>query len=131
MADKGFLIDTHALVWWWLADPTLSKAARRLLESREGTIFVSAVTGIEIAIKVRLGKFPAMAESLRRFDELMENDAFVHFPIGHRHAISAGLLDGEHRDPFDRLIAAQALSENLVVITRDPEIAGFGCKVLW
>jgi PIN domain nuclease of toxin-antitoxin system len=92
---------------------------------------VSAVAGIEIATKVRKGKLPTMAEALERFDELVDSDSFQHLPISRGHAIRAGLLEGDHRDPFDRLIAAQALLENLVVVTRDAEIAGFGCKVLW
>jgi PIN domain nuclease of toxin-antitoxin system len=131
MAGNGYLLDTHTLLWWWLSDRALSQAARAVLEARQGKIFVSAVAAIEIAIKVRLGKLPSMAEALTRFDALVDGDSFVHLPISHHHAIRAGVLEGDHRDPFDRLIAAQALLENLVVITRDPEIARFGCKVLW
>ena len=67
----------------------------------------------------------------RRFDELVDSDAFLHLPVDRHHAISAGLLDGAHRDPFDRVIAAQALIENLTVITRDRAFADFGCKVAW
>jgi PIN domain nuclease of toxin-antitoxin system len=130
-AGNGFLLDTHALIWWWLADRTLSAAARDVLEARGGTIFVSAVSGIEIAIKVRLGKLPTMTESLTRFDELVAGDSFVHLPVAHHHAIRAGLLEGTHRDPFDRMLAAQALIEDLTVITRDRAFADFGCKVAW
>lgn len=128
---NGFLLDTHALIWWWLADRNLSAPARGVLESRGGTIFVSAVSGIEIAIKVRLGKLPTIAESLTRFDELVGGDSFVHLPVAHQHAIRAGLLGGTHRDPLDRLLAAQALIEDLTVITRDRAFADFGCKVVW
>jgi PIN domain nuclease of toxin-antitoxin system len=131
MAVTDYLLDTHTLIWWWLDDPTLSRRARGLLESREGSIFVSPVAGIEIAIKVRLGKLPTMGEALTRFDALVDGNAFLQLAIDHRHAIRAGLLPGAHRDPFDRLIAAQALIENLTVITRDDAFADFGCKVAW
>lgn len=61
----------------------------------------------------------------------MTDDGFQHLSVTHQHGVKGGLLDGDHRDPFDRLIAAQALIEGLTVITRDREIAQFGCKVLW
>ena len=131
MARRGYLLDTHTLLWWWLGDRALSTSARALLQDKSGRIYVSAVAGIEIATKVCKGNLPTMVEALDRFDELVENDGFVHLPVDRRHAIRAGLLEGDHRDPFDRLLAAQALAEDLVVITRDAEIAGFGCEVLW
>ncbi len=127
----GYLLDTHTLVWWWLGDPALSHRARALLETGDAAIHISAVAGIEIAQKVRIGKLPAMAEPLRLFDESVAAEDFRHLPVRHNHAIRAGLMPGEHRDPFDRLIAAQALIEDLTVVTRDRKIADFGCKVIW
>lgn len=127
----GYLLDTHTLIWWWLGDPCLSTTAGDLLSGRDGAFHVSAVAGIEIALKVRSGKLPAMAEPLDRFDESIVADGWRHLPVRHDHAIAAGLLPGGHRDPFDRMIAAQALIEELTVITRDKAIASFGCKVLW
>lgn len=131
MADERYLLDTHALVWWWLDDPALSRNARAALEATSNRILVSAVSAIEIALKVRMDKLPAMKVPLGRFDTAVMGDGFSHIAVDHRHAIRAGLLEGEHRDPFDRLIAAQALIEDLVVVTRDPAIAGFGCRTLW
>lgn len=129
--ERLFLLDTHALIWWWLADPNLSDAARTLLERADGSVYVSAVTGLEIALKVRARKLSGLAEMLDGFEEALAGDRLRSLSISHRHAIDAGLLPGTHRDPFDRLIAAQALDEDMTVITCDREIARFGCKVLW
>jgi len=127
----AYLLDTHTLVWWWLADPKLSDAARAIVSDRSQQVMISAATAYEIANKVRLGKWPAVRSILDAYDSAVSQDGFVGLPVNSRHAHRAGLLGGEHRDPFDRLIAAQALLEDLTVVTRDPEIAAFGCKVLW
>lgn len=127
----AYLLDTHTLVWWWLADPKLSDAARAIVSDRSQQVMVSAATAYEIANKVRLGKWPAVRSILDAYDSAVSQDGFVGLPVNSRHAQRAGLLGGEHRDPFDRLIAAQALLDDLTVVTRDPEIAAFGCKVLW
>jgi PIN domain nuclease of toxin-antitoxin system len=126
-----FLLDTHALIWWWLADPKLSVAAREAIEGEGSRIVVSAVSIYEIANKQRVGKLPALQAILAELDDAVADSGFEQLPLTSRHAVHAGLLLGDHRDPFDRMIAAQGLVERLTVITRDPEIAGFGCKVLW
>ena len=127
----AYLFDTHALMWWWLGDESLSPEAARILKETDETVHVSSVSAIEIAIKVRVGRLPAMHDALMQFDELVRRDSFSHLPISHAHAREAGLLPGLHRDPFDRLIAAQSRLEGLTVITRDPQLAAFGCRTLW
>jgi len=126
-----FLTDTHTLIWWWDEDDRLSAAARDVLADRAHDVFASCVCAWEIANKVRIGKLPEMAPFVRDYDTLVNEDGFMHLDLRHDHALNAGLLEGEHRDPFDRLIAAQALEGDYTVITRDPEFASFGCKVLW
>lgn len=125
------LLDTHALIWWWDDDPQLSPAARSAIIDPQTDIFVSPVCGIEIAIKLRRGNLANLRQPLIEFDEAFAEDDFFHLPVTFLHARDAGLLPGEHKDPFDRLIAAQALTEGLTVITRDREIARFGCRTLW
>ena len=127
----SYLLDTHALIWWWLIDPALPASMTSLMANGDSRIHVSAISGVEIAIKVRTGKLPEMIEPLDRFDEAVAGDSFLHLPVDRHHAIRAGLLEGAHRDPFDRLLAAQALIEDLTVITRDRAFADFGCKVAW
>lgn len=125
------LADTHALIWWWDTDPRLSATAKAAMADRANLVHVSAAAGWEMATKVRAGRLPNMAERMDEFDVNVAADGFQPLGITLAHGVLGGLLEGDHRDPFDRLIAAQALMEDLTVITRDREIAAFGCKVLW
>ena len=126
-----YLLDTHALIWWWFADPSLSDNARALIEEERGRIFVSAVSVYEIANKFRGGKAPKLGELLTDIDAAIAADGFVPLALSSHHARRAGLLASDHRDPFDRMIAAQGILERKTVVTRDREIATFGCEVLW
>ncbi len=126
---SAYLLDTHALIWWWLEDPKLSSAASSVIA--DGDIMVSPASIYEIANKVRFGKLPALTGVLAGYRDALTSDGFTSLTLTTDHAHDAGLLIGRHRDPFDRLIAAQALVENLIVITLDREIAALGCKVLW
>ncbi len=125
------LLDTHAAVFWWKASPRLGKAARTALENQADIINVSAISALEIALTHRIGKFDDIGDPAVNYARLMTANNFATLAITERHAMRAGLLPGAYRDPFDRLIAAQALIEGLTVVTRDPAFATFGCKVLW
>jgi PIN domain nuclease of toxin-antitoxin system len=125
------LLDTHALIWWWSNDNRLPEGMRTLIEADDTIVYVSSASALEIAIKVRIGQLPEMQHRVREFNEGVREDGFYHLFVRDDHSVRAGLLSGEHRDPFDRLIAAQALIEKLTVITRDPEIARFGCPTIW
>jgi PIN domain nuclease of toxin-antitoxin system len=128
MAD--LLLDTHAALWWWTGMQGLTPAARTAIEVSE-SVRVSAISALEIAIKYRIGKLDMLGDPAANFPRLMDAHDFVRLPITEQHALMAGLLPGKHRDPFDRMIAAQALTDDLTVVTRDPQFAAFGCKVLW
>lgn len=125
------LLDTHAVIWWWLDSPRLSPTARAAIMAPDQQICVSAVSAIEIAIKFRIGKLSDFEDPRTRFPAEMAASRFDSLAVTEAHSLAAGLLPGDHRDPFDRLIAAQALAEGLTIVTRDPELAAFGCKVLW
>lgn len=114
-----------------MASPRLSAKAVGAIGDPETDVYVSAASAWEIATKVRLGKLQDMADRLAFYRRDLAADGFRTIVIGEDHALLAGSLPGKHGDPFDRLLAAQALVEDLVVVTRDPAIAGFGCKVLW
>ncbi|WP_425229296.1 type II toxin-antitoxin system VapC family toxin [Sphingomonas sp.] len=125
------MLDTVALVTWWGDSPRLGAQARTTLERSSEAMFVSPVSVWEIANKNRLGKLPEFDGFGDEWTGLIRRDAFTLLQVSGDHAIRAGYLKGPHRDPFDRLIAAQALEEGLVVLTNDGEIAAFGCEVLW
>lgn len=126
------LLDTHALIWWWLEDPKLSRTATRALADNGNTIWVSAASAWEIMTKQRLGKLPELPGSLLAdWSDLLQADGFQPLAISIAHALRAGSHPAEHRDPFDRLLAAQAEIEGAALVTRDPAMAGFGVRVLW
>jgi PIN domain nuclease of toxin-antitoxin system len=128
---KLLLLDTHALLWWWTDDSRLSNAARQAIVDEGNQVMVSAASAWEIATKFRLGKLPHAAQALDRFNELVAADGFEHLPISYLHSLKAGSYASEHRDPFDRMLAAQTDLEKAVLVTLDPVFAGFQCRVLW
>jgi PIN domain nuclease of toxin-antitoxin system len=125
------LVDTHALLWWWTNDSGLSDHARDLLQDESNEILVSAASAWEIATKYRLGKLGIGREPVERFDELVGLDGFTHLPVTHAHALRAGSLDTEHRDPFDRMLAAQSFIENAPLLTRDPIFKELRITTTW
>ena len=125
------LLDTHALIWWSSNDPRLSMVARELIQNPDTQVLVSAASAWEIATKARLGKLHGVQRLLSDFDALLAADGFTHLPITHQHALLAGSFDLAHRDPFDRMLAAQALIENAVLLSNDPELRVFAVATHW
>ena len=125
------LLDTHALVWWWLDDPNLPARARGLIASAENTVCVSAVSAWELATKNRLVKWPAVDTIVSDFPALLRRSRFAPLPISVEHAREAGALAGAHRDPFDRMLIAQSKQENAALISRDAMFGDFGVDVVW
>ncbi len=126
-----YLLDTHALLWWWTNDPALSAKAKALIEDTSNTLLISAASAWEIATKHRLGKLPVAEQAIARYNELILADGFQHLPITHLHALRAARYDAEHRDPFDRMLAAQSELETVPLITRDGLFSHFGTQVVW
>ncbi|KPF65726.1 hypothetical protein IP88_13270 [alpha proteobacterium AAP81b] len=124
------LLDTHAALWWWRDPPRLSAAATAAI-AESADVAVSIVSALEIAIKWRTGKLAMLDDPVVNYPKLMAANGFASLAIAETHALAVALLPTDHRDPFDRLIAAQALAEGLIVVTRDPVFRNFGCKVLW
>jgi PIN domain nuclease of toxin-antitoxin system len=125
------LLDTHTLLWWFTNDDRLSSAARALIGDDSNEVFVSAASAWEIATKHRLGKLDGVPQAADRFAELVDADGFVHLPITHLHSLRAGRFDVPHRDPFDRMLAAQSELEQFALVTRDPAFGQFGVTTHW
>lgn len=125
------LLDTHALLWWFTDDPRLSEKARALIGDADNEILVSTASAWEIAAKHRLGKLEEAAEAVIRFEELVAADGFTYLPISPRHGLRAGIYHTAHRDPFDRMLAAQAEIESVPLITLDPAFKQFEIATLW
>jgi PIN domain nuclease of toxin-antitoxin system len=125
------LLDTHALLWWLSDDPALPRTARKIIAETKNTILVSAASAWEIAIKVRLGKLPTAANLVSDFCGQVEREGFHLLLISAEHGIRGGLLPGPHKDPFDRMLIAQAQAENLPVITNEKVFEAYGVRRLW
>jgi PIN domain nuclease of toxin-antitoxin system len=126
------LIDSHVLIWQWTAPSKLSRKVRAMLDSGKDNIFVSAATAWELATKQRLGKLRLPASILDGFEQEILAEGWNLLPIDVRAACVAGSLSWDHRDPFDRVLAAQAMNEGMILISRDPAFATLpGLKTLW
>jgi PIN domain nuclease of toxin-antitoxin system len=107
------LIDTHVLIWWLGDDKALPKKIKRRIIDEASEVFVSSVSAFEITTKFRIGKLPSAALLVQDLSGYIERAGFAHLDLTAAHATRAGLLTHPHRDPFDRLLAAQALVENM------------------
>lgn len=127
----SFLLDTHALLWWLFNDPKLSAVARGILSDPNNVVFVSSASAWEISTKYRLGKLNSAATLVGDVGGFVAEAGFVELPIRLSHAQQASLWPQSHRDPFDRMLAAQAKLEGLTLISLDPELHQFGVRVVW
>ncbi len=125
------LLDTHTLLWATLSPSFLSRQASAIIADERNVIFVSAASAWEVATKVRLGKLPG-AEALERdFLEVMDHAGYTLLSIDVQSALRAGRLTAQHRDPFDRMIAAQALASDIPILSTDSRLDGFGIRRIW
>ena len=125
------LLDTHALLWWLDGDHQLPVTAQAAISESGNQAIVSAASAWEIATKVRIGRLPGAIEVADRFSEILTEQQFAALPIAAEHARRAGLLPGEHRDPFDRMLIAQSQIEGLTLVSNESLFDGFGIERLW
>jgi PIN domain nuclease of toxin-antitoxin system len=125
------LIDTHALIWCAIDDAKLSRKARSVLSSFETEVFVSAASAWEMTTKVRLGKLPGAEAFAAEFTSRVERLGFQELAIEVEHGQRAGLLPGEHKDPFDRMLIAQAQAENMPVVSKDVVFDDYRVRRIW
>ena len=125
------LLDTHALAWWMTEPERLRSAAYDLIADPENQAFVSAASVWEMSIKHHAGKWPEIGGILMNIDGELRNAGFAALAIDVAHARTAGSLTGRHRDPFDRLLIAQARLEDLLVLTADRVFAAYGVATFW
>lgn len=119
------LLDTHVVIWWLADDPRLTEEIKVLIDD-EPQVYVSAVTIWEVAIKQAIGKLKEPAD----LPERIRDAEFRELPVAFDHAMAAGRLPAIHRDPFDRMLVAQASREGLTLVTADAEIRKYEVPLL-
>ena len=122
----NLLIDTHVLLWWLDDNPSLSKKARTVISDGKNPVFVSAVVIWEIRVKEALGKLKIPGN----FREVLENQPFEMLDITAEHAHAIGELPSHHRDPFDRMLIAQAKVEGLILVTHDMNLKKYKIPII-
>jgi len=122
----NLLLDTHTVLWWLSDDPALSETARAAIADPENTVFLSAVVMWEIRIKQSIGKL----DLPDNFGEVLDEQRFAELAVTVDHAHTIAELPAAHRDPFDRMLVAQAMVERMVIVTRDRSIADYDVEVI-
>ena len=127
----SFLLDTHAFLWAVMQPGELSTRVRKLLENPATDIVVSAASAWEIATKYRLGKLPSATPIVADIDDVARQLGARWLAVNHRHAIRAGAYSLTHKDPFDRMLAAQSELENLPLVSKDRALRKFRIEQVW
>ncbi len=122
----NLLLDTHTVLWWLSDDPALSETARAAIADPENTVFLSAVVVWEIRVKQSIGKLDLPDD----FGEVLDEQRFAELAVTVDHAHTIAELPAAHRDPFDRMLVAQAMVEHMAIVTRDRSIADYDVEVI-
>ncbi len=127
----NLLLDTHALIWWLAGDESLGILAREAIAEAGNTVAVSAASAMEISTKFRLGKLGQAELLARDFEGIVRSQGFAELPITFRHAGAAGAMNIAHKDPFDRLLIAQAQVEDMVLVSNERLFDNYAVRRLW
>ena len=125
------LLDTHAFLWWIGDDPRLSDPARDAIADPGNEVSFSVASAWELAIKSGLGRFKPDGDLGSFLAEHVRRNSFQVLPVKLEHAVEVSSLPNQHRDPFDRLLVAQALVEELILVSRDPQVRKYAVATLW
>ncbi len=127
----NLLLDTHVFLWWIAGDPALSGPARAAIGDDSNTVFVSAASAWEIATRFRIGKFSGIAPIAADLAAVLDAQGFVPLPITFAHGQAAGALPGPLKDPFDRMLIAQAMLDSMVLVSNEQGFGAYGVRRLW
>ncbi|MBV9552716.1 MAG: type II toxin-antitoxin system VapC family toxin [Alphaproteobacteria bacterium] len=125
------LLDTHVLIWWVIGEAALTTTAENAIRDPGNEVLVSAASAWEIATKHRIGKLPQAGPLALAFEASITSQGFTGLPIAIHHGAAAGRLPGPHRDPFDRMLIAQALAESLTLVSNERVFDRYGVARLW
>jgi PIN domain nuclease of toxin-antitoxin system len=125
------LLDTHAFLWWISDDRRLSDRAREFIGDGRNELFFSAASGWEISIKAGLGRLEVPGDLQRFIADQLSRNAIKVLPIYLSHTLHTRVLPDHHRDPFDRILASQAILEEMPLLSADPKISHYPVEVVW
>jgi PIN domain nuclease of toxin-antitoxin system len=125
------LLDTHAIIWWFEGSPAMPPTAREAIYENSASVFVSAVSAYEISLKHHRGRLPQTAALVRDFERMVADEGFLSLDVSLDHGLRAGVLAIPHRDPFDRLLIAQATLEQMTLVSNERLFDSFGVRRLW
>lgn len=126
----NLLIDTHALIWFITDNEKLPVKTKNIIENEENSCYVSIATYWEIAIKNSIGRLD-LNTNLKNIFQIIEDTGFITLPITTSHILKNAELEFHHQDPFDRIIIAQSISENLKIISKDKEFENYIVSLIW
>ena len=129
--SRGFLLDTHALIWWLGEAELLTMTSFDVMADRTIDVYFSPVSAMEVSTKFRIGKLPKAAKYAGKLAEIAVDEGFAPLPLTAEHADLAGSFASSNNDPWDRLLAAQAKLENLALISSDSKMDEFGISQFW
>lgn len=127
----NLLLDTHAFLWWVAGDPALSRPARAAIGDAGNAVFVSAASAWEITTKFCIGKLPGVAAIADDLAAVLDTQGFVPLPITFAHGQTAGVLPSPTKDPFDRMLIAQAMLDRVVLVSNEQAFGAYGVRLLW
>jgi PIN domain nuclease of toxin-antitoxin system len=127
----NLLLDTHTFLWFLFDDPRLGDMRAETIESTANTVFISAVSVFEVTNKNRLGKLNAAQELAHSVEVVCRDLGFSMLPLSFAHSQRAGMIQSPHRDPFDRMLAAQSIVEGIPIMTIDARIRELGAETVW
>lgn len=125
------MLDTHALIWFDYGNPKMSEVARDIIACRDNQVLVSAASAWEVATKVRLGKLPGAMKLADEFRARLRSLGFQELAVTVEHGRRAGLLPGSHKDPFDRMLIAQSLSEDIAIVSNEELFDEYRVRRIW
>lgn len=131
VVPERLLLDTHTFLWWLAGDESLSILARDAIQNQRNDVLVSAASAWEITTKHRLGKLPGAAAIVSNVEATIVHQGFSPLAVTVHHGQVAGSLPGPLRDPFDRMLIAQAMLDNLVVVSNEESFGAYGVTRLW
>ncbi|MBC8497203.1 MAG: type II toxin-antitoxin system VapC family toxin [Anaerolineales bacterium] len=127
----NYLLDTHTFLWWITDDERLSKISRDLIAEGQNRLFLSAISGLEIAIKAQIGRLELPSNPIDFIQEQVATNAFMNLPLQLKHTLHVYTLPMHHRDPFDRVLVAQSQIENMPILSADPILRRYPVEIIW